>query len=188
MKTLCKIIFSFILIISVLPGAKGSAHTCTSGGENLGYVIDCNNHTGTSSINYKIASMDAAYEGYVKAGAKLWGNTNVVVFNTSAINTNNVVHTYTDPNTPSNAAFYLYSSDSSGHLIQWAIKLNKHKMDSRSSTLNITTVAHEFGHAIGLNDLKNTDNKNKLMYGTDGKTVSSPQAADILGAKKILGQ
>ena len=65
--------------------------------------------------------------------------------------------------------------------------MNKAKMDKRTSAENQTTLAHEFGHVIGLNDLKQTQNKKYLMYGYSDRTVSSPTTTDKKGAKKALG-
>ncbi|MBO0603533.1 hypothetical protein I2483_17850 [Sporosarcina sp. E16_3] len=186
MKTLYKILFSFLLIFSMLPVEKSFAHSCKPWGESYGFSIDCQHHTGTDSITYEVGPMTSAYAGYITAGANKWGTTNVVVFYKS--NSSNYIHTYSDPNSSANAAFYLYSSNSSGHLLQWAIKMNTSNMNNRSAALNNTTMAHEFGHAIGLNDLYNSNNNDLLMYGYSNRTVASPQTLDILGAKHILGK
>lgn len=118
---------------------------------------------------------------------KKWNSTSIVLIGESANYSSNFIHTYTDKNTSTNAAFYNYSSDSAGHLTKWSIKMNKAKMDKRTSAENQTTLAHEFGHVIGLNDLKQTQNKKYLMYGYSDRTVSSPTTTDKTGAKKALG-
>ena len=61
--------------------------------------------------------------------------------------------------------------------------MNMAKADSLSSKV----LAHEFGHAIGLKDLSNAQNINKLMYGYSNGTATAPALADIWGAKVITG-
>lgn len=58
---------------------------------------------------------------------------------------------------------------------------------NRAKNVTSTTLAHEFGHAIGLNDLYDDQNVNKLMYGVSSRTVSSPTTSDKWGAKVITG-
>lgn len=48
-------------------------------------------------------------------------------------------------------------------------------------------MAHEFGHVIGLADLYDSRNKNKLMYGDFGTSGGVPSTADKNGAKVITG-
>lgn len=59
-------------------------------------------------------------------------------------------------------------------------------MGSRTSAKNSGTATHEFGHAIGLKDLKNTSNKGTLMYGKSSRTVTKPQFSDVTGAKEAV--
>lgn len=65
--------------------------------------------------------------------------------------------------------------------------MNTSIMGRRSSSKNQETIAHEFGHAIGLNDLKLSGNSGLLMYGFSSRTASSPTSKDIAGAKKAVG-
>lgn len=167
---------------------EANAHSsCKSYGESYGYWIDCKNHSGSNRIYYNTGSLDSKYSSYITGGQKKWNSTSIVLIGENANYSSNFIHTYTDKNTSTNAAFYNYSSNSAGHLTKWSIKMNKAKMDKRTSAENKTTLAHEFGHVIGLNDLKQTQNKKYLMYGYSERTVSSPTTTDKTGAKKALG-
>jgi hypothetical protein len=76
-----------------------------------------------------------------------------------------------------------------GHFISsntsWWIQINIH---SHAGVLSATTMAHEFGHAFGLLDLYNSNNMNKLMFGTSNSTATRPSAADLRGASVITGR
>lgn len=63
---------------------------------------------------------------------------------------------------------------------------NHSKMNGRSSTANNATATHEFGHSIGLVDLTNSSNSNKLMFGKESRTATTPQTADKNGAKEAV--
>ena len=58
---------------------------------------------------------------------------------------------------------------------------------NRAYTITPTTIAHEFGHAIGLRDLYSSTNANKLMYGFENRTPSGPTLLDKWGAWVITG-
>ena len=61
-------------------------------------------------------------------------------------------------------------------------------MMNRAYNMTASTLAYELGHAIGLNDLYDDQNVDKLMYGVENyRTVTSPSASDIWGAKVITG-
>lgn len=58
---------------------------------------------------------------------------------------------------------------------------------NRVYTQSSTILEHELGHVIGLNDLYESRNQNKLMYGYSNTSASSPTSLDIWGAKVITG-
>ncbi|QTD40292.1 hypothetical protein [Sporosarcina sp. Te-1] len=189
MKTFYKIILSFIIVISILPSAKTFAHSCTSFGESFKYWIDCNNHTDTAIIKFNLGVMDATYKGYVTSGAKMWNDSGLVLISETTTYSRNFIHTYSDFNSGYTAVFYNYESNSSGHLQSWAVGMNTAEMDDSTAAQNRTTMAHEFGHVLGLNDLSQTTNRDTLMYKNRGsRTVTSPTSWDTTGVKKILGQ
>ncbi|QNK57709.1 hypothetical protein [Paenibacillus sp. PAMC21692] len=177
--------FSLLLCFLSLTTPAVSAHpsgvSCFLGSELLGYVVDCNNHQSSSTFNYNATGLDATYLGYTTTGASSWSGT-VTINSSFSILAQGYYSTYSDPDTSTVAAFYDYSSNSSGHLTTWRIKNNKSKMDGRTASANNGTAAHELGHAIGLNDLYGSPNSGKLMYGYSTRTTTVPTSSDITGA------
>lgn len=187
-KKLYTIAIVSVLLLMLFPAQKSSAHSCTSYGELYGYWIDCNNHQATKNFTYyTVIGLDPTYVNYVINGATKWNNTGIFSITRSAVvTTNGSISTFSDPN-GSVASFYNYSSNSSGHLTSWYIKMNTAIMGNRGAEQNNATMAHELGHAMGLNDLKLDGNIDKLMYGYSNRTATSPTEKDKIGANKILG-
>lgn len=154
------------------------------GGEEVGWSIDEGNHPYTNIVTYRFAPIDYyltdADKQKVRTGASKWSGTATI----SEVDGNGMgtVTTYNDANDSATAMCTNFNTDSNGHWGYFYLKINKAK------TQTATTYAHEFGHALGLNDLYNSSNKNKLMYGQSDRTVSSPTSLDIWGAKVITGQ
>ena len=154
------------------------------GGEAVGWFIDEAYHTNGTTITYRFDSSDPyltdTYKYYVRQGASKWSGIATISERSDGTG---LVKTFYEPNTSTYAQCTAYITDNSGHFTYWEMQLN------RTKTQNITICAHEFGHTIGLKDLYNEAlNKNKLMYGYNGRTVSSPTSSDIWGAKVISGQ
>lgn len=172
----------FVLFPNLSDAHPLSSPNCQPGGELLGYLVDCNNHQSTNSFSYYIPnSFSTAYITGVSDGASAWYPTVSITRNFS-ITSPNQISTYTDVNTSTVASFYDYSSNSSGHLTKWKISMNTHHMDGFTSLQKKKTIAHELGHAVGLNDLQLSGNKDKLMYAFEDRTATSATAKDILGA------
>lgn len=154
------------------------------GGEDVGWSIDETFHTNGATMTYSFSSSDPyltnTYKSYVNTGASRWSGTVTITNKTDGTGTG-LICTYNDPDTYTVAKFCDYSANSSGHLTSWKIKIN------RAHTVNATTFAHEFGHAIGLNDLYASKNSNKLMYGYESRTATYPSSLDKWGAKVITG-
>ncbi|THF84246.1 zinc metalloprotease [Cohnella fermenti] len=183
-------LLTVMLLISIIMPATVSAHPvgspCSPGSDTatVGYVVDCFNHQANASFNYRIDSgVTTLYSGYVTTGAANWNATGIVSISKSITSTSQgYVYTYTDPNTSYQATFGFITSDSNGHLISWTIMLNKSLMDGYSDAKNKEIATHEFGHAIGLNDLTNFSNSDKLMYSFSSRTASTPTTKDQNGA------
>jgi len=183
MKKIISTILLFLLVLSSIC----YAHTTKQGptlkwGEDIGWSIDENNHTNGNTLYYKFDSTDAnlssTYKKYVTDGAALWNPTINISENSNAVGT---IYTFNYTGTTIVAAFCNFESDSSGHLTTWEIKMN------RAKAVNKLVLAHEFGHAIGLYDLYNNSNMDKLMYGYECSTATAPTAADKMGARVISG-
>jgi predicted Zn-dependent protease len=46
-------------------------------------------------------------------------------------------------------------------------------------------ICHEFGHALGLQDLTSSSNQTKLMYQYSNTRSTSPTSSDVTGARAI---
>lgn len=151
-------------------------------GESIGWDIDESNHTNSKSLSYKFDSTDTdlttAIKTIVKNGASKWSSYGTISESSSGTGT---VYTFSDSNTDEVAGFCQYSSNSSGHLTTWKIEINRYY------SATSVTIAHEFGHAYGLNDLYESQNISKLMYGIESRTVTSPTSSDGKGFKVITG-
>lgn len=59
--------------------------------------------------------------------------------------------------------------------------MNTASMDGRTSAHNQTTLAHEFGHVIGLNALKQSNNNVYLMYVFSNRSAIGPTSSVYFG-------
>ena len=155
------------------------------GGEDVGWSIDEGLHTNGTTLTYSFSSTDtnltSTYKSYVTSGASLWSGTVTMVNKTDGSGTG-LIGTFENWNTSTVAVFCNHQTDSStGHLTYWQILMN------RAYTQSAVVLAHELGHAIGLNDLYESKNSDKLMYGYTSGTATSPTASDKWGAKVITG-
>ncbi|MBQ2900326.1 MAG: snapalysin family zinc-dependent metalloprotease [Agathobacter sp.] len=141
------------------------------GGEEVGWSIDETLHTNGTSITYSFAITDpyleTAYKVYAIEGASKW-NGIVNITNKLDGTGKGIIKTYNEENSGTVDRFRGAYTDANGHLTSWIIEMN------RSYNVTSTTLAHEFGHVIGLNDLYASKNTNKLMYGYSSRSVSSP--------------
>lgn len=155
------------------------------GGEDVGWSIDEGLHTNGTTLTYSFSSTDtyltSTYRSYVTSGASKWSGTVNIVNKTDGTGTG-LIRTFYDPDTNTVAMFCNWSANSStGHLTSWQILMN------RAYTQSAVVLAHELGHAIGLNDLYASKNSGKLMYGYTSGTAASPTTSDKWGAKVITG-
>lgn len=153
------------------------------GGEDVGWSIDEKYHTNGTNIYYTLSKEDnyvAGYKKYITEGAEKWKN--LVSIKEGSGSGSGTISTYSDSSSEIAAQACHLKSDSSGHFTSWEIQIN------RAHTITSTSLAHEFGHIIGLNDLYEYKNSNKLMYGRESRTVTGPTSLDIWGAKVIIGQ
>lgn len=154
------------------------------GGERVGWSIDERLHTNGTTITYSFLTSDPyltnLYKGFVTTGASRWRGIVNIVNKTDGSGTGKI-STYNDPESGVTAHFCEARADRAGHLTSWSIKIN------RAYQISATTLSHEFGHVIGLNDLYDESNNNKLMYGYSNKVVSYPTALDKCGAEVITG-
>ena len=160
-------------------------HAYFIGGDEAGWMIDETTHTNGTHITYSFDYNDPYVDGIISAtnnGANLWTQTGVVTISHVQTGGTGTIRTYTDSDDDAAAIFTNCSANSIGHLTYWEIQVN------RSNPFNSVTLAHEFGHAIGLLDLYGTISVNKLMYHRQQASTTGPTENDKWGAKVITGQ
>ena len=190
LKFLSLIFILAIAFITISPNSS-DAHSinCSSGSEGLGYVVNCTSpgHAGTKAIKYRYDNVPARYQGFASTGVGRWNKTNAVSISFSPSTLiKNVVQTYYDNNTSTVASVTSYYNSTTRHKTRWTMKYNETLMMFRSDAQNNGTGTHEFGHTIGLADLYNSSNKNKIMYGYSSRTGGSPTSSDITGAREAV--
>ncbi len=156
------------------------------GGEDIGWSIDEKHHSEEDYITYSFALGDNPLNNYkecVKDAADKWAGTVIIGERIDGSGTGKFRTYYGYVGVV--AQFCEYVSDNNGHLTSWEIKLNLNNAD----LINETVIAHELGHVIGLNDLYEPKNNDKLMFGiATSCTATSPTTYDKLGAQVITGQ
>lgn len=177
----CSVISSVCITANAHSSLQGSI---ISWGESIGWSIDESYHTNTLTVKYEVGylSQSVRYRNYISEGADKWRS--LITFTESSSNPVGEIYSkYIHDNPDAFALFTNPTANSSGHLTSWEIQIN----DSNSDDISSAVLAHEFGHVIGLNDLYASNNRNKLMYPYEARTVSSPTSYDITGARVILG-
>lgn len=200
-------IFVIILCLTVyLVSGSVSAHTTSQegiidmnyieaydgyyvGGEDMGWSIDEDFHAGTTTIAYRVYSETGAVLSplfclKISQGAALWNPTVNITTDTGNATTVGDIYIYDILETDTVARFTNYFADANGHLTEWEIQINNLYYNEFTPDV----IAHELGHVIGLNDLYDISNVNKLMYGFVSGTATAPTTSDIWGAKVITGQ
>lgn len=183
------ILVVFVLILSLtttIYAHPSSQSSIITWGEDCHWSIDETLHTNGTSFTYRFtAGTSDTYKAAFRSGASKWSGTVSITETTQP--TTMIAETYYNPNTYSIAVFTDFVANSNGHLTSWKIRANTYNMDSYTAALKATTLAHEFGHAIGLNDLYYYGNSIYLMYGYDDGTATSPISSDKNGARVITG-
>lgn len=142
-----KRILILFLVVCMFSISNVSAHTfpkmCISGTENSnGYVVDCANHQASNSFTYAVGSLNSSYSSYVTNGASKWSGTVAINKAISSYTAQGHIHTYSDPDVSTVAAFYDYQSYSSGHLYDWKIKMNTSLMEALEHNIRFAAAVH----------------------------------------------
>lgn len=180
---------SFVLALVLITLFCPFAHAhpgAVRGGEDVGWNVDANCHTNGTALTYSFDSynqyLTPACKSAVNNGAKMWSGTVTITNKTDGTGAGRIC---TYPGTQGSAiARFDNPRTVSGHLVSWEIQINT----VRVSSINDKIMAHEFGHAIGLIDLRETRNRQKLMYGNyDNWTSTGLTDSDKWGARVITG-
>ena len=164
------------------------------GDEANGWIINEEGHTNGTVLKYRFATnVLNSVKSLVIGGAAKWTATNQTVTISQDSSAGGVVEMM-DLDSSIVAQTVKTAVDSDGHVTQWVMTLNTDYLitdpDDPTPSYLITAqdVAHEFGHVIGLRDLKNPANINKIMYFSNSCTATVPNTWDIRGARLILGR
>lgn len=152
------------------------------GGEDIGWSIDEELHTNGTKIYYTLSGNDITkYKDDISSAASSWSGIADIANKTGSVT--GKIYTYKKTGNRIVAQTILIDTDKSGHLTKWEMKINL------AYTVSVATIAHEFGHVIGLNDLYEPKNYNKLMCGySNACTAIRPMTTDLWGAMVITGQ
>ena len=189
-RYICSFLMAITMLLFCCPYAY--AHPVSKegliwGGESVGWMINENKHTNGTTLTYDYDAYDpnlsAVYQTYVAYGASRWSGTVDIVRKTDGTAKGLITTEYNSRS--SDNAYFEGRTDSSGHLTSGKIVINRYYEDDIDSKV----LAHEFGHAIGLMDLYERSNGNKLMYGRTGSnwTATGLHATDRWGARTITG-
>ncbi len=152
------------------------------GGEEIGWFINERFHSGSASISYKFDGVTASTKTLFRNAAQMWAsvatfsesNSSANLVQESNLHRGDIVAQYTG---------YVYTNDTTGHVVYWTIVFNTYD----NITYDSVTAAHELGHVIGITDLHDPINIDKLMYYSNASTATAPTSSDLWGAKVILG-
>lgn len=193
----------FLSLISILVGSffiapkSSDAHYCTRGSETQGYLLFCDKpkgHAGPNAKNgikfYFEDNFPSSYRQITMSGLQRWNQTGVVSFNvTTPSYTKNVIKTHYNANTSMVASVNIEEIDGNdyNHIKRWFMTYNTFRMAYITDELKIATATHEFGHTIGLDDLRNDSSVYNIMYqGLDKLKTRYPSSDDITGAKEAM--
>ena len=212
------LLYNFTTSVFAHPSFNGVSYdsSTTIGNENLGWIVKLNKHSelppSTLTLRYtfgmepaQIAKLEATnifngsielFEEMVEISADKWSE--VVSFQKVSSNTRTldiVGHvTASDfddvsyiTNKTASAVTYSGSPLLNGHYSSWEIIVNI-KNFSEQNRPRMYTLVHEFGHVIGLADLYESQNEDKVMYGYSFSNHEyNPTSEEIMAGKLILG-
>ncbi len=197
-----KLLILLLVTVFLISGAGGAlAHSSSQKGlvdghESIGWRIDESAHSNKTSstsvrveymVNYNTAGWNSYFDPIITQGVNQWASLAQFV---EVSNSNKKIEMNRLSEDLVARLRGSYTVDSNGHFLSWTIDFNSLYFPNSYDGILIgkDTVAHELGHVLGLLDLYNTSNKNKIMYGLEKtRTVESPQAKDLMGARVITG-
>ncbi len=161
------------------------------GNENIGWSLNQNAHTNGNVLSYRFSddssvALDSDLRLLFQSATLLWDD---VVTCPQLPSGPGFVQLDYDYDGDYNAYCDIAQVDSSGHFTKWTIAINYYYYRNASDAQITLTFAHELGHTIGLNDLYDSQNYNKIMCGYGNvRTATAPTSYDIWGARVITGQ
>lgn len=183
---------TLVLVLLLIIPETGFAHSTNvyntyTKSELSGWIIDEQKHIGTSTFYYGFndPNLSSTLKSRTETGASYWSTVaNIIRDDASYFNRTNYVEfvgkQYSDPGVYAATDAIEYAAN--GHWNMWQIRINT------LSAYEETAAAHEFGHVLGLVDLYNSGNSDKLMYYDMVDFNRRPQAADKNGVRVITGK
>ena len=147
-------------------------------GEITGWSIDEYAHNGSAYFTYTFDFGDEYIYDYISdiyGGVSKWSSYAAIWENEYSPNE---FQTYYEASSVV-AYWTYYGTDENGHVTSFAICLNRY------NNPDSYVVAHEIGHQFGLNDLYDSNNSDKLMYGWQNE--NEPSTQDLKGFDVIIG-
>lgn len=172
---------ALLALVTVFNVSSVLASVVVYGSEQKGYLV-ASYQLRNNKNTFDDSRLNSKYKSYVSHAVKAWKDTGVVSFKRDK-SSKNKVRMGSNKDTSYVAVCTSYFNVNSGKITKFEIVLNQDKMKKFSDTNNKGTVAHEFGHSLGLLDLYESYNKSQLLYGINSRKVIKPSKKDIIGAK-----
>jgi len=184
MKKLALMLSTIILCFSLCTPAFAYSLADTDANTALsGWAKFSSGHMGqkASTYSFESSSIYDSYASYVSAGKALWG-TNISMTYTSSQSSAVGLFCETTTNV-SYIAATSFSSVSNEHITSYNIIISSQNFNHQSNTWDgkIRAIAHEIGHAYGLDHV---NNQSSIMY-PQYSTTNSVTSNDIWGMKVV---
>lgn len=172
-----------ICLIAALSATTVYATMVAYGSEKAGYMV-CTTQLRKKTNTYDDSALNKTYKSYMNYGVKVWKDSGALTLKRNKSSQNKIEMSNKLDSTVL-ADTTTWGDFRTGKVTKFRIRFNGREMKKKSASINKIVTAHEIGHSIGLLDLYEKRNKNKLMYGiADWKeNVTKPMPADLKGAK-----
>lgn len=122
----------------------------------------------------------AAWQPIIQNSSRAWNNSKAKT-NISITTTGSSSYTMEVVDLPSKTWYGLMTPTNTvgGTLTSATIQINKAKIGNASDNAKLSTVTHEIGHLLWLNDDPETADYSLMLHGRDRELIYTPQMIDI---------